>query len=97
MSNNQCIIRAEHYWLRPLYFAFFSNNEPRPLFLPLRSRRDEKTPAWKRLKILDGLISYRASVQERSVEFLLPLEHRLDRFSRNPFSKPKLKQCRGAS
>ena len=63
----------------------------------LRSRRDEKTPAWKRLKILDGLISYRASVQERSVEFLLPLEHRLDRFSRTPFSKSKLKQCRGAS
>ena len=21
MSNNQCIIRAEHYWLRPLSFA----------------------------------------------------------------------------
>jgi len=44
----------------------------------LRSRRDEKTPAWKRLKILDGLINYRSSVQGRCVQFLIPIRNKMN-------------------
>ena len=29
----------------------------------LRCKRDSKTPAWKRLKILEGIMNYRAMIQ----------------------------------
>ena len=31
MSNNQCIIRAEHYWLRPLFLPDYAATSAYPL------------------------------------------------------------------
>ena len=43
----------------------------------LRSRKDAKTPAWKRLKILEGIMNYRAVIQGRNVDYLVPLRNKM--------------------
>jgi len=40
----------------------------------LRERRDQGTPAWKRLRIIQGLRLFRAHVQQKDSDDLLPLE-----------------------
>ncbi len=43
----------------------------------LRSRRDAGIPAWKRMKIIEGLIAYCRCVQDREPGFLRPLQSRM--------------------
>ncbi|WP_417747326.1 integron integrase [Rosistilla oblonga] len=43
----------------------------------LRSKRDGGAPAWKRMKIIEGLIVYRSLVQRQSVQDLLPLKFKM--------------------
>ncbi|CAD73032.1 integron integrase [Rhodopirellula baltica] len=43
----------------------------------LRSRRDAEVPAWKRMKIIEGLIQYRETIQRREVNDLLPLKKKM--------------------
>ena len=43
----------------------------------LRYKRDVKTPAWKRLKILEGIMNYRVVVQGRDVDFLVPIRNQM--------------------
>ena len=43
----------------------------------LRFKRDAKTPAWKRLKILEGIMNYRVVVQRRRVDFLIPVRNKM--------------------
>ncbi|QDS88491.1 site-specific tyrosine recombinase XerC [Rosistilla ulvae] len=43
----------------------------------LRSKRDGGVPAWKRMKIIEGLLVYRSSVQRQSVQDLLPLKYKM--------------------
>ncbi|WP_236623772.1 site-specific integrase, partial [Rhodopirellula baltica] len=43
----------------------------------LRSRRDAEVPAWKRMKIIEGLIHYRETIQRREVDDLLPLKKKM--------------------
>ncbi len=44
----------------------------------LRSRRDAGIPAWKRMKIIEGLIAYCRCVQDREPWFLRPLQSRME-------------------
>ena len=41
----------------------------------LRSRRDLGVPAWKRMKVIEGLIYFRNRVQKRSADDLIPLKN----------------------
>ena len=43
----------------------------------LRCKRDSKTPAWKRLKILEGIMNYRYMIQNASIEFLIPIRNKM--------------------
>ena len=43
----------------------------------LRSKRDAKVPAWKRMKIIEGLMFYRRFVQDRDIDFLRPLREKM--------------------
>ena len=44
----------------------------------LRCKRDSKTPAWKRLKkILEGIMNYRAMIQNASIDFLIPIRNKM--------------------
>ena len=43
----------------------------------LRSKRDSNTPAWKRLKILQGLMDYRSLVQSRNIDYLFPIRTKM--------------------
>ena len=43
----------------------------------LRFKRDAKTPAWKRLKILEAIMNYRVVVQQRRVDFLVPVRNKM--------------------
>jgi hypothetical protein len=38
----------------------------------LRSKRDANVPVWKRMKVIEGLITFRIEVQGRSAEDLIP-------------------------
>ena len=48
----------------------------------LRCKRDSKTPAWKRLKILEGIMNYRVMIQNA---LCLPRNS-----LKNPFFKPRM-------
>jgi len=39
----------------------------------LQSKRDANIPAWKRMRIIEGLITFRGEIQRRSSEDLMPL------------------------
>ena len=43
----------------------------------LRCKRDSKTPAWKRLKILEGIMNYRVMIQNASIDFLIPIRNKM--------------------
>lgn len=43
----------------------------------LRSKRDRRTPAWKRMKVLEGLMNYRRLVQEKDTDFLRPIRDKM--------------------
>ncbi len=43
----------------------------------LRSKRDQDTPAWKRLKILEGLIHFRTVIQGRPIGDLLAVRNKM--------------------
>ena len=43
----------------------------------LRCKRDSKTPAWKRLKILEGIMNYRYMIQNASIDFLIPIRNKM--------------------
>ncbi|SMP72729.1 integron integrase [Neorhodopirellula lusitana] len=43
----------------------------------LRSKRDANVPAWKRMKVIKGLIVFRQQVQKREVDDLLPLQEKM--------------------
>ena len=43
----------------------------------LRCKRDSKTPAWKRLKILEGIMNYRFMIQNASIDFLIPIRNKM--------------------
>ena len=43
----------------------------------LRCKRDSKTPAWKRLKILEGIMDYRGMIQNASIDFLIPIRNKM--------------------
>jgi hypothetical protein len=46
----------------------------------LRSKKESGIPAWKRLKILQGILWHRVHIQHRSPDFLLELEKTLKKF-----------------
>lgn len=43
----------------------------------LQSKRDAGLPAWKRMKIIEGLMVYRTKVQKGGVEDLVPLQEKM--------------------
>ncbi len=43
----------------------------------LQSKRDANVPAWKRMKVIEGLITFRIDVQGRSAEDLVPLQTKM--------------------
>ena len=43
----------------------------------LRAKRDASVPAWKRMRILDGLVLYRKQVQQQSADDLMPLQAKM--------------------
>ena len=43
----------------------------------LRSRRDAGLPAWKRLKIIEGLRVYQKVVRQQCDQFLVPLQQKM--------------------
>ncbi|MEM9368850.1 MAG: integron integrase [Planctomycetota bacterium] len=43
----------------------------------LRSRRDQGVPAWKRMRIIEGLMDFRHHVQQQSVDELRPLQRKM--------------------
>ncbi|MEM8913752.1 MAG: site-specific integrase [Planctomycetota bacterium] len=43
----------------------------------LRSRRDQGVPAWKRMKIIEGLMTFRHHVQRKSLDDLRPLKSKM--------------------
>ncbi|QDS93554.1 Tyrosine recombinase XerC [Roseimaritima multifibrata] len=43
----------------------------------LRTKRDASVPAWKRMRIIDGLIFYRRRVQQQSADDLKPLQSKM--------------------
>lgn len=43
----------------------------------LRSYRDAGTPAWKRMKIIEGLLIFRRQIQQREVDDLIPLQRKM--------------------
>jgi len=47
------------------------------VILFLQSKRDANVPAWKRMRILEGLITFRNEVQRRSFEDLVPLQTKM--------------------
>lgn len=67
----------------------FHRRKPQPTwqFTPddviafLRSHVKRKTPAWKRLKIVESLMCYRRYVQNASCEDLKPIQSKLEEFS----------------
>ena len=70
-------------WFRPL--ALFHQRPPDPkwefsaddVIEFLRSKRDAGLPAWKRMKIIVGLIQHRQHVQRRPVDDLRPLQQKM--------------------
>ena len=48
----------------------------------LRSYRDQGTPAWKRMRILEGLMVFRSEVQQQPVDDLRAMQRRLRDFVR---------------
>ena len=44
----------------------------------LRTKRDAEVPAWKRKKILEGLLVYRRLVQERPIDPFIPIRKKMD-------------------
>ncbi|WP_222435483.1 integron integrase [Allorhodopirellula solitaria] len=43
----------------------------------LRSKRDANMPAWKRMKIIEALMTYRHEIQHQGIEDLVPLKERM--------------------
>ena len=43
----------------------------------LRSKRDAGVPAWKRMKIIRGLLVFRRFVQHRGIDPLIPIERKM--------------------
>ena len=44
----------------------------------LRSKRDAGVPAWKRMKIIEGLILFCTDLQKRSADELIPLREKIN-------------------
>ncbi len=75
-------------WFRKL--AAFHERPPEPswqfsaddVIAYLRSRRDQHVPAWKRMKIIVGLIDFRHHVQQQSCDDLRPLKSKMQEIIR---------------
>ena len=76
-------VRWAHIWHRKLNAFHHRDADDREAFSAddviafLRSRRDTGTPAWKRLRIIDGLIQFRQTVQRATADDLLPLRSKM--------------------
>lgn len=85
-SNFEQNMKWSRIWFNK--FAAFHNIKPESaehwdftedqVIAYLRSKRDTKTPAWKRLKILQGLMDFRSLIQGRKIEFLIPIRNKMN-------------------
>ena len=84
-SNGQQKLKWARIWFKKL--VEFHSVEPHmaegwnfsadQVIAYLRYKRDGKTPAWKRLKILEGIMNYRVVVQGCGVDFLIPIRNKM--------------------
>jgi hypothetical protein len=83
LGSQQQELKWAHIWFKK-FSAFHGRSAVRSdeftaadVIAFLRHYRDQGTPAWKRMKTLEGLVLYRREVQKKTVEDLVPLQQKM--------------------